>query len=237
MVHAVIGSIFLCCEGYLCIIIFVTVMVFYGAMRLKRRYIWLLGTILLTGRQLVPRVHDIRDTTFISPSKLNEFLMIYAGLLVRLISYSVDYNRASQRRTVRQKEMQRYSMPNYLGYAFYMPVLVCGPPLIFGRYANSSRYRKCDDFPQRLSDLFIELSKVTVNAFIMEFARNFIYAQFFSNNPQVSHLRTYTCRSGHTLIMFRCHFRWGCKLIDGRCGDLLWRSGCIIIYFTWSFTV
>lgn len=183
--HAFIGIVFIVCNGFPWGVIFVTVIVFYVVMRTRRCCIWFFAIICLTCRQFV-RTIDAFIVLFDDYTSMADFLFLYTLLIVRATSYSLDYNRAMRKCYTYQDIPKIYSFSNYLGYVFYMPVMIHGPPLIYKRYAKMLAQRKYVDFARRSVDLICMLIVLTCGCVFLELARHFIYAEYMCENPHVS---------------------------------------------------
>lgn len=133
------------------------------------------------------RIVDAFVVLFDDYTSKADFLFLYTWLIVRVTSYSLDYNRAMRKSYAQQDMPKVYSFSNYLGYVFYMPVMIHGPPLIYKRYAKMLTQKKYDDFSRRSVDMICMLMRLTCSAVFLELARHFIYAEYICENPHVRH--------------------------------------------------
>lgn len=169
-----------------------TVIIFYMVMRTRRCYIWILTIICLSCRQTV-RFFSAFFELFDDYTSMTDFLFLYTWLIIRISSYSLDYNKALRNCYTTYQDISKvYSFTNYLGYVFYVPVMIHGPPLIYERYTNLLMPQKYDDFVKRSVDMICLLIRIACSGLLLELGRYFIYAQYVCENPYVRcHRRSY----------------------------------------------
>lgn len=185
LIHACVGITFIVSSGFPWGIVFVTVLLYYMVMQTSPMFIWMLTVICLSYRQFV-RVVDVVIVLFDDYTSLNDFTVLYTWLILRVTSYSLEFNRAMRKCYAHQELPRAYSFLNYLGYVFYMPTILSGPPMIYKRYVRMLTQKKYDDFIRRSFELIWRLLRLFFYAVVLEMARHFIYAEFLCENPNVS---------------------------------------------------
>lgn len=156
---------------------------FYMAMLTTRKCVvvitfifWLCiagATKIARGRDFLPE--NITYEDFVDGLTINYWLVM------RLVSFVLDYCDeivGSSQSKEYEKINQKFSTINLLGFSFYLPVLMQGPPLLFSNYTHmidDNSMRKNNDFRYRVNQLVIALIRVAVISFIAVFMMHYLY--------------------------------------------------------------
>lgn len=168
----------------------VGMLISYYLIRFTRpRYIWLLTICWLLVMNMLkqstvqeiflPDLHDL---------ELYEVIVYFCWMVLRLVSFTLDFRNENQHPLASENRIH-YSFVNYLGYVFYVPTMLHGPPMTFGRYIHMlplNRYQRVEDFLARLSRLLKTLVRLAFWTFVYEFSMHYIYANNVVYNLQVS---------------------------------------------------
>lgn len=122
----------------------------------------------------------------------------FAWQLLRLTSFSLsrctDSQKLSAKTTDNEKRLaewaQRYSLINYLGYGFYLPMFMQGPMLIYRRYVDmiqkNESAKNCNDLQSRLQQLMIMIFRLTAIHLVNELLMHYLYLDAFLYDTDVS---------------------------------------------------
>lgn len=148
--HAILGILSMCSNASANVIalIIVSTLSFHFVMRMgKKSFVWynLIVWLSLSG--------ILKTNTSLSLLFRHDLFQFYHGLtmfscqLLRLTSFALDYCEAHANTNENANEIdankisheisQRFSLEKFLGYAFYMPVFVEGPPFNYSHYADA----------------------------------------------------------------------------------------------------
>lgn len=164
---------------------------FYFVRHTRRRYIWLLTIMWLlimnalkqttVQTLLLADLHDLQ---------LYEIIVYFCWMVLRLVSFTLDFRiDSTQTSASPSTTTNAYSFVNYLGYVFYVPTMLHGPPMIYQRYIHMlplNKYQRVEDFLARLWGLLTTLVRLVVWYFAYELAMHYIYANNVVYNSQVS---------------------------------------------------
>lgn len=117
-------------------------------------------------------------------------------LSLRLASFALDYcnefvNSSKSKEYAEFKG--KFSIINFLGYSFYLPVLMQGPLIIFPSYAVMIKQNvslKNSDLPHRVKRLTIELIRITIISFIAVLMMHYFYTDPILYDEHVSLTRS-----------------------------------------------
>lgn len=162
----------------------------YMLMRSKRRrYIWLLTIFWLLVMNMLKQssvqevlLHDLQDL------ELYEVIVYFCWMVLRLVSFTLDFRREYDR-TSPSESRDHYSNINYLGYVFYVPTMLNGPPMTYARYIHMlpfNKYQRVQDFLARLKELLRTLARLAVWSFIYELSMHYMYANHVVYHSQVN---------------------------------------------------
>lgn len=132
---------------------------------------------------LLPDLHDL---------ELYEAIVYFCWMVLRLVSFTLDYRDECDHRSPSEYGAN-YSIANYLGYVFYVPTMLHGPPMTYVRYIHMlplNKYQRVEDFLARLSELLKTLVRLACWSFVYELAMHYIYANKVVYNSQVSRIGT-----------------------------------------------
>lgn len=131
--------------------------------------------------------------------EIYDAMIALSWLLLRLTSFSVDYCNAKStidtcttdaKKSERIRQFNQYfSTINFLGYSFYLPVYLHGPPLIYERYASMfkrNELHRVEESFLRLKNLLIALIRIGLIYLVNEFLMHFIYVNVLIYNTDVS---------------------------------------------------
>lgn len=168
----------------------VAMLVSYYFIRYTRpRCIWLLTIFWLLVMNMLKRLSvqkmflaDLHDF------ELYEVIVYFCWMVLRLVSFTLDFRDEHNQRWPSENHND-YSMINYLGYVFYMPTMLHGPPMTYIRYIHMlplNKYQRVEDFLKRLNELLKTLARLAFWSFVYELAMHYIYANNVVYNSQVS---------------------------------------------------
>lgn len=130
---------------------------------------------------LLPDLHDL---------ELYEAIVYFCWMVLRLVSFTLDFqDEFDQSAPSEHGAGAHYSIVNYLGYVFYVPTMLHGPPMTYVRYIHMlplNKYQLVEDFLARLNVLLKTLVRLACWSFLYELAMHYIYANKVVYNSQVS---------------------------------------------------
>lgn len=163
----------------------------YSLIRYTRRgYIWLLTIFWLLVMNMLkqPSVQEI-FLFDLHDLELYEVIVYFCWMVLRLVSFTLDFRDEHERRSPSDNRIH-YSNVNYLGYVFYVPTMLHGPPMTYARYIHMlplNKYQRVEDFLARLSELLKTLVRLAFWSFIYELSMHYIYANNVVYHSQVNH--------------------------------------------------
>lgn len=152
----------------------------------------------------------------LSDFTLFEVFVYFLWMVLRLVSYTIDACKAKYRST------DEYCIVNYLGFVFYMPTMLNGPPMVFERYTHMlplNRFQRVEDFLERLKTLICIIMRLLFWYFLFEFSMHFIYANVVVFNPQVNEKLPFEMKTSFTNI----YLSFSVGSIDQSMGTLRFR--------------
>lgn len=114
--------------------------------------------------KMVTEVLNLRD------DKIHDFLVIFAWNLLKNISFNIERAEANDSNDL------KYTFVNCLGYVFYFPTFICGPHVIYSRYADM--LDKTEETPPtraRYQSLILNLLRYAFWFLFTEFSLHFLY--------------------------------------------------------------
>lgn len=162
----------------------------YFCMGFGKRCIWLITIEWLLLINII-RQYAYSDLLmeYLTTDEIFEVLMVWSWLLLRTTSFAMEYNTAKTKLWNQLDLNEAFSPWKYLGYAFYLPVLQHGPPLIYQRYATMFRIEPKDrlaDSLTRFKNLLVAFAWIGCISLIVGLMSHFIYLNVISFNPDVS---------------------------------------------------
>lgn len=144
--HAIVGISLMCLNASVIVIalIIVSTLSFYLVMRMgKKSFVWYILIVWLSLSGI-----SKANTSLSSSLYGHDLFHFYHGCtmfscqLLRLTSFALDYcemqaNSNENANKITHEISQRFSLDKFLGYAFYSPVLVEGPPINYSHYAHA----------------------------------------------------------------------------------------------------
>lgn len=197
LVHAVIGLIFVFSRNYPIEFILIPCTLFFMLKHLCVVYLW----IITVGYLLIMK--DFRLflqygwVSFSNMPSYFEFILVMTWLFVRYTSFVFDYNLETlhaKNDAKRLSQMKRkYSLINYLGYVFYFPIILHGPPMVFERYASLfERKTKLNGLFSRLKVFGLHIIRIICWGFVAEILRHFIYTNYVTEYIDVRECKYFT---------------------------------------------
>lgn len=119
--------------------------------------------------------------------KMYEVIVYFCWMVLRLVSFTLDYRTEYDQHSPSDNRIY-YSIVNYLGYSFYIPTMLHGPPMTYARYIHMmplNKYQRVEDFLVRLSELLKTLTRLAFWSFVYELSMHYIYANNVVYNSQV----------------------------------------------------
>lgn len=122
----------------------------------------------------------IVDNVEISESSLYQMVVLFGWSTLKCVSFAVDA--LEEKREA--KNLKEFSFSYFLGYIFYFPTLVLGPPIIY------SRFRTCylEQRPEQsiAAKTFLkDITKVFFWFLILELSNHFLYFVNIRYSPQI----------------------------------------------------
>lgn len=166
--------------------------VFYALKDCSRRYIWMVAVAYLALMKYlilysIMWFNRAAETDF---TYYYELFFVMLWMFVRVTSYVLEYNDAME---MSQNEANKnnvnpkhFTLVNYLGYVFYTPVIVHGPPLLFERYATVLDQKRSQNIVKRFESFSTLLLRFSLWGFCIEFGRYLFFTTFVAERSQVS---------------------------------------------------
>lgn len=186
--HAILGISSMCLNASAVVIalIVVSTLSFYLVMRLRKKYfIWYILIIWLSLSS-IPKANTSLSSLF--ERDLFQFyhgFTMFSCQLLRLTSFALDYCKAHANSNENANEIdakiivheisQRFSLEKFLGYAFYSPVFVEGPPFNYSHYADAEII-KFKPFMERMQQLIFGIFRLLVIYLVNELMLHHFYA-------------------------------------------------------------
>lgn len=185
MIHAIIGIAYVLLNYDLHIII-ITGMLFasyYSQRRTRPLNIWIITILWLIALNVL-KIREIRDMFNINLNRIlqTETFLFLSWMILRLTSATLDVLKSTN------DDKMKNSFENILGYIFYFPTILHGPPLIYERYLHMiplNQYQQVEDFLMRLKILWKILIRLILIYFLVETSMHFIYANVAAMEPEV----------------------------------------------------
>lgn len=208
--HAIFGITSMCLNASAIVIalIVVSTLSFYLVMRMgKKSFVWyvLIVWLSLSG---IPKANTSLSSLF--GCDLFQFyhgFTMFSCQLLRLTSFALDYCETHAKSNENANEndakkisheiSQRFSLDKFLGYAFYSPVFVAGPPFNYSHYADAEII-KFKPFMVRMQQLIFGIFRLSSIYLVNELMLHHFYAGAVIADHAVSIL--FLQRS------FLCHF-------------------------------
>lgn len=154
----------------------------------RRRYIWLLTIFWLLTMNVLKRpgvqeefLADLQDM------RLYEVIVYFCWMILRLVSFTLDFRNAIDQHEA-SVHRQYYSWVNYLGFVFYVPTMLHGPPMTYLRYIHMlplNRFQRVEDSLARFGVLLKTLVRLAFWSFVYELLMHYIYANNAVYNSKV----------------------------------------------------
>lgn len=168
---------------------------YYIVMRSTKQYIWSITVLWLILLNVIKQ-DEVQEYLFAYNNAfyMYEVIILSCWIILRLISFSVDY--ANARIGVMRGEkaleviQERFSTWNFFAYVLYVPTILIGPPFMYERYEHMIEMNKQDqrveEFLTRLSSTIQSLLRVWFWWIVNNLMLHFFYTNNFTYNAQVS---------------------------------------------------
>lgn len=187
--HAILGISSICLNASAIVIalIIVSTMSFYFVMRMRNKsFVWyiLIVWLSLSG---IPKANTSLASLF-----GHDLFQFYHGFtmfscqLLRLTSFALDYCETHANSNENANEMdakeisheisQQFSLAKFLGYAFYSPVFVEGPPFNYSHYTDAAIIIKLKPFLVRMQQLIFGIFRLFAIFLVNELMLHHFYA-------------------------------------------------------------
>lgn len=152
-------------------------------------FIWTLASfwlVILNFLKFESNYKIMAEVLNIDDLKIHDFLVIFAWCLLKNISFNIE------RVDAHDKNENKFSLVNCLGYVFYFPTFLCGPHVIYSRY--SDMLEKIDIMPStaRYKRFFFNLLRFAFWFLLTELALHFFYMHTIVMNLDLKLLNTFT---------------------------------------------
>lgn len=156
---------------------------YYSQRHTRPLNIWLLTLLWLIALNVL-KIREIRDMFHINFIHLlqTETFLYLSWMILRLTSAMLDILKTTN------DDKMKNSLENILGYIFYFPTILHGPPIIYERYLNMiplNQYQPVEDFLMRLKILWKIAIRLILIYFLFEASMHFIYANAAAMEPEV----------------------------------------------------
>lgn len=162
---------------------------FVSAVVRRKSQIWALASFWLvilnvlkfeTNDLLITQILNIDD------SKIHDFLVVFAWCLLKNISFNLERIEASVNDS-------KFSIINCFGYVFYFPTFLCGPHVIYSRYADMLERK--DDIPpasERYKSFALNIIRFAFWFLLTELALHYFYVHSIVLNLDLKLLNALT---------------------------------------------
>lgn len=140
----------------------------------RKFFVWTLAAVwlfILNYLKLETNYRIMTELLNINESKIHDFLIIFAWNLLKNISFNLERLDAPDRNDL------KFSFFNCLGYVFYFPTFMCGPHVIYSRFAVMLDRPEEELRPSRAryQSFILNLLRFAFWFFLTEFALHFFY--------------------------------------------------------------
>lgn len=170
----------------ICALIMMSTVSFYLVMQTRKKsMIWVILTVWLSLSGIVKA--DMWSMSLFG--HYLQFFQLYHGLvafswqLLRLTSFTLDYCAAQK-----MESNRRFSLSNFLGYSFYMPVFMEGLPFNYAHYANMIQHNKWEMRMARIKQLSVELIHLFIIHLINDLMLHYFYTEAVIYDVTVSYI-------------------------------------------------
>lgn len=122
----------------------------------------------------------IVDNIEISESSLYQMVVLFGWSTLKCVSFAMDALEEEKG----EKNGENFSFSHFLGYLFYFPTLVLGPPVIYSRFRMCFRDHRPDH--SHVAKTFLkDIGRVFFWFLILEFSNHFLYFVNIRYSPQI----------------------------------------------------
>lgn len=161
-----------------------------GTVSRRKIHLWLLASawlVILNFMKAEGQYRTMARILNLEESKIHDFLVVFAWCLLKNISFNLDRLESTD------KTSAKFSFMNCIGYVFYFPSFLCGPHVIYSRYADMLD-RKDEMKPSRARYQSFVLNVLRFGFWFMltEFALHFFYINSIVMNLDLKLLNSLT---------------------------------------------
>lgn len=169
----------------------VQTMIFYtvGSYLKKKRFIWLVAGIclfILNALKFESYFDMLIKTLDISEAKVHDFLVIFAWCILKNISFNLERIDVAY-----DKEKEKFSVLNCLGYIFYLPTFYTGPHVIYTRYMQMLDLKNQIELPLRIKKLVLQIARYSFWFIITDIGLHFFYIHYIVMSIPLKSLNIY----------------------------------------------
>lgn len=169
---------------------------YYSLKQTRPFCIWLITILWLVALNAL-KVRGVQDMFDVNVNRLlqTETFLFFSWMILRLTSVTLDICKSAD------YDNEKYCLENYLGYLFYVPTMLHGPPMVYERYIYMiplNRYQHVEDFLQRLTCLLKVFLRLIILFFLFEGCMHLIYANAVAMEPEVN--RTISSNNDHNFL-------------------------------------
>lgn len=157
------------------LIMYLQTLISYIVITFNRRkiHVWTLASfwlVVLNCLKLESNYKRIEELLNVEEGKVHDFLVVFAWCLLKNISFGLE------RIDAHDTNDSKFSISNCLGYVFYFPTFLCGPHVIYSRYADMLD-RKDDMEPSRAryQSFALNILRFTFWFFVTELGMHYFY--------------------------------------------------------------
>lgn len=164
-------------------------------MRSTKRYIWSISIVWLILLNVIKQ-DEVQEYLFTFNNELYtyEVIILSSWIVLRLISFSIDYANARIRvlhgKIPLETVQEQFSTINYFAYILYIPTILTGPPFVYARYLHMMEENKLNHRVEecfyRILVLFKELIRMAFWWIIYDLLLHFFYVNNFIYNSEVN---------------------------------------------------
>lgn len=144
------------------------------------------------------------DHTGMTYSNMYQLVVVYGWSILKCISFSLDSleERKNEDEKVKENNSNDWTFAHFLGYVFYFPTLVLGPPVIYQRFRGS--YRP-EEEPVEIKSLVItflkDIGRVIFWYLFIEFSDQHLHLVRVQYAPRVLEQFNPFCLFGYGLLV------------------------------------
>lgn len=153
---------------------YIQTLIFYivSSVTKRKAHVWLLASVwlvILNYLKFESNFKMITDMLDVDELKIHDFLVILAWCLLKNISFNLERADASDTKD------SMFSLVNCLGYVFYFPTFLCGPHVIYSRYADMLDRKDFLPTRERYRSFVLNMLRFTFWFLLTQFALHYFY--------------------------------------------------------------